>query len=89
MTCASRVGSQRPEVSIRKLAEIVIDVVGADLEIVAREPTPGSPERRCPDMSKTLALTGYEAQTPLEEGVRRTYEGYRSTVFEALPAASK
>lgn len=75
------VGSQEPEVTIGELAELVVAVVGKELEVVPREPTPGSPERRCPDMSKMIELTGYRAQVPLEEGVRRTYEAYRAHVF--------
>ena len=82
------VGSQRPEVSIGELADIVISVVGKDLKVVSREATPGSPERRCPDMTKTIRLTNYEPQVSLDEGVRRTYEAYRTRVFEPAAAVS-
>jgi nucleoside-diphosphate-sugar epimerase len=81
------IGNDRPEVTIRALAQLVVEVVGRDLEIVPGPTTPGSPARRCPDMSTTQALTGYRSRVTLEEGIRRTYDAYRSEVFER-PAAS-
>jgi UDP-glucuronate decarboxylase len=80
------VGTEAPEVTIGELAALVVGVVGKELEIVPRPATPGSPKRRCPDMSRTAELTGYRSRVPLEEGIRRTYEVYRTRVFE--PAAA-
>jgi nucleoside-diphosphate-sugar epimerase len=80
------VGTQAPEIAIGDLARLIVEVVGKELQIVSRPPTAGSPERRCPDMTKTAALTRYTSQVDLEDGVRRTYEAYRSRVFE--PAAA-
>ena len=81
------VGTQAPEVTIRELAELALAVVGRELEIVPQPATPGSPERRCPDMSRTIELTGYASRVELEDGVRRTYEAYRTRVFEPATAA--
>jgi UDP-glucose 4-epimerase len=75
------VGAEGPEVSIGELAEMVLATVGRRLEIEPLPPHPGSPERRCPDMSKTTRLTGYSAQMPLEEGLRRAYDWYRQNVL--------
>jgi nucleoside-diphosphate-sugar epimerase len=75
-------GSQGPEISIRELAEVIVRIVGKRLTIEAKPATPGSPRRRCPDMSRMTELTGYSARIPLAEGVRRTYEWYRRMVFE-------
>ena len=76
------VGNESPELTIGELAEMIVRVVGRNLTIVPRPATPGSPERRCPDMSRLRQLTGYAARIPLEEGVRRTYDWYRPMVFE-------
>jgi nucleoside-diphosphate-sugar epimerase len=76
------VGVQSPEVTIGELAELLVEVVGRDLQIVPGETTPGSPHRRCPDMTRTIGVTGHEPAVSLEEGVRRTYEWYRDRVFE-------
>lgn len=75
------IGNQTPEITIRELVEVIFDVTGRRLEVIAKAPTPGSPARRCPDMSKTLSLTGYTPQVGLEAGVRLTYEWYDAHVF--------
>jgi nucleoside-diphosphate-sugar epimerase len=77
------IGSERPEVRIGDLAELIVRVVGRELAIEPLPATPGSPVRRCPDMSKTRALTGHEAEVTLEDGVRRTYDWYRQNLFAA------
>jgi UDP-glucose 4-epimerase len=76
------VGVQSPEVSIGELAELLCRVVGRDLRIVPGETHPGSPPRRCPDMTRTIGVTGHEPQVSLEEGAARVYDWYRRTVFE-------
>jgi len=75
------IGTQEPEISIGELAELVACVVGKTLEITPLPATPGSPQRRCPDISKTASLTGYRPRVSLDEGVRRTYDWYRTVVF--------
>lgn len=78
---AINLGSQRPEITIGELAAIVLRVVGRRLTPVSMPPHPGSPARRCPDMSLTRDLIGFEAGIELEDGVRRTYEWYRTNIF--------
>lgn len=76
------VGVEAPEVTIGELAELLCGVVGRELRLVAGETTAGSPPRRCPDMSRTIAATGHEPRVSLSDGVTRTYEWYRDTVFD-------
>ena len=86
--CAGRtlnVGRDQEEVSIGELAALIVKVVGKDLRIVPLPPTPGSPVRRCPDITATTALTGYRPETGLEDGLETTYDAYRRDVFK--PAA--
>lgn len=75
-------GAQGPEITMGELAGTILAVTGRRLEIVAMPDTPGSPQRRAPDMTKTIALTGYTAQVPLRDGIARTYDWYRSRIFE-------
>ena len=75
-------GRGAPEIEVGELARIVIDTVGKRLTVAPRPATPGSPVRRCPEMKKMEELTGYSAQTTVEEGVRRTYDWYRPMVFD-------
>jgi nucleoside-diphosphate-sugar epimerase len=75
------VGNQAPEISIAELAGLIFQVVGKDLAVRAQPATPGSPVRRCPDMTKTLALTGYRPVVELRDGIKRTYAWYQANVF--------
>jgi len=75
-------GVQSPEVTMGELGALLCRVVGRDLTIVAGDTAPGSPFRRCPDMSHTIATTGHEPAVDLESGARRTYDWYRTNVFE-------
>jgi nucleoside-diphosphate-sugar epimerase len=76
------IGSTGPEVSMAQLARLVAETVGKPLMVRGLPSTPGSPRRRCPDMSKTTRLTGRRAETTLDEGLRRTYAWYRLRIFD-------
>lgn len=82
------VGRQDPELSIAELARIVLKTVGKTGELEELSETPGSPRRRAPDMSRTVALTHYTPGIGIEEGVRRTYAWYRDRVFEGYGACA-
>jgi nucleoside-diphosphate-sugar epimerase len=75
------VGNQRPEVSISDLVALVLKTTGKKQGIKRDADTPGSPQRRCPDMTTTFELTGYEPKVSLEEGILKTYEWYLPRVF--------
>ena len=59
----------------------VLRIVGREAGILALPATPGSPERRAPDVTKVPALTGYQARVGLAAGLRRTYAWYQENVF--------
>jgi nucleoside-diphosphate-sugar epimerase len=75
------VGTQAPEISIGRLAEIVVKVLGKPLVLAPQPATQGSPVRRAPEMTVCAKLTGYRSLTSLEEGVKRTFAWYRDHVF--------
>jgi nucleoside-diphosphate-sugar epimerase len=75
------VGTAEPEIAVGELARLIAATVGKEIEIVSLPPTPGSPQRRCPDMTRTRELTGYEPQVELSSGLERTYAWYRAHVF--------
>jgi len=74
-------GAQSPEVTIGRLAEIVLSTVGRRTAVEPLPAHPGSPVRRCPDMARTSWLTGHVAGVSLEEGVARTHDWYRRHFF--------
>lgn len=72
------IGNDSEETNIADLAKLVCRVTGASPTILPKPAPPGSVHRRCPDLSKLRALTGYEPETSLEEGVERTVAWYRA-----------
>lgn len=75
-------GTQEPEVTIRELAETCHRAVGRDVSLKPEPAPPGSPNRRAPDMSLTFKATGYRSEVSLDDGVTRTWQWYRTNVFE-------
>ncbi len=78
---AFNVGSQTPEMSMEDVARKIMRIVGKDLTIRPQPETAGSPRLRCPDISKTVRVSGYRPQVGLDEGIRRTFQWYRDNVF--------
>jgi nucleoside-diphosphate-sugar epimerase len=66
------------ETNIGDLGKLVLRIAGFSAELDSRPAPSGSVARRCPDLTKLRALTGYEPAVSLEEGVRRTFEWYRA-----------
>jgi nucleoside-diphosphate-sugar epimerase len=83
------IGNSTPEVEIGELAHTIIRVVGRDLTITPAPETPGSPSRRCPDVTLLSSLTGVLGKVSLEEGVRNTYQWYRTNVFDGAGVSAQ
>ena len=63
------------EVEIRKLVQLLGEILGRDLVVQPSSPAEGGTPRRCPDISKMRAI-GYEPITMLFEGLQKTTEWY-------------
>ena len=70
------IGDDTAETNIADLAKLVLRTTGATPDLVPAPAPTGSVARRCPDLSLLRELTGFEPETSLEEGVRRTWEWY-------------
>ena len=68
------------EISIRELAELVADVIGFEGSITWDTTKPNGQPRRSVDGTRARELFGFEARTPLREGIERTVAWYRSAV---------
>jgi GDP-L-fucose synthase len=66
------------ETSIRETAEIVADVVGFTGRITWDTSMPNGQPRRSLDASRARELFGFEARTPLREGIEHTVAWYRA-----------
>ncbi|GAB3498175.1 NAD-dependent epimerase/dehydratase family protein [Amycolatopsis cihanbeyliensis] len=64
------------ETTIADLAELILRLAGHRPRLDLLPAPPGSVARRCPDLAKLRALTGYEPKVTLAEGVRRTFRWY-------------
>ncbi|GAA1861049.1 SDR family oxidoreductase [Pseudonocardia ailaonensis] len=79
------VGTEDPEISMRGLAETLIDLgaelFDTDLKVTFAESAESvylvdNPNRRCPDITKARTQLGYEPRVALREGMRRTLLWY-------------
>jgi GDP-L-fucose synthase len=68
------------EISIRELAELIADVTGFEGRIAWDTEKPGGQPRRSVDATRARELFGFEARTPLREGIEQTVAWYRSAV---------
>jgi len=65
------------EISIRELAELIARLTGFAGAIAWDTSQPNGQPRRCLDVSRAEREFGFRAQTPFEQGLRRTIEWYR------------
>ncbi len=66
------------EISIMELAELLADLTGFAGEIRWDESMPNGQPRRSLDASRAKELFGFEARTPLRDGLERTIAWYRA-----------
>jgi GDP-L-fucose synthase len=66
------------EISIGRLAELVAELTGFEGEIVWDTSKPNGQPRRQLDVTRAKELFGFEARTPLREGLERTIAWYRA-----------
>jgi len=80
---AFNIGSQAPEVSIHELARLVSQVAGSTRSVVSRHSDDkdyltDNPQRRCPDLSKSKSLLGYQPRVDLPTGLDRLIGWYKT-----------
>lgn len=76
------IGTEKPEISMRDLAALVVKTVGVNARVVTgKSPDPeylvDNPQRRCPSIRKAAAQLQYAPQVELEDGLRRMHAYYR------------
>ncbi len=65
------------EISVKKLAEMVISMTKSKSKITHRNLPNDDPTRRCPDLSLARERLGWAPKVPLEEGLQRTIDYFR------------
>ncbi len=74
------------EVTMRELAERIIEITGSRSALVYRPIPQDDPRRRCPDITLAKRELGWEPRTPLAEGLAKTIEYFRTIRFEDFRA---
>lgn len=72
------------EITIRELAEKVLELTGSDSELTFEALPRDDPQQRRPDISKARELLDWEPRVSLEEGLERTIDGF-DLVVEGRP----
>jgi GDP-L-fucose synthase len=72
------------EISIRELAELVAELSGFEGEIRWDTSMPNGQPRRSLDATRARELFGFDARTPLREGLERTIAWYRAATPSAV-----
>lgn len=75
------VGDEEEEITMENLSKKIIDIVGKPLLINPLPSTPGSPERRCPSISKLQRDISYKKRFSLDRGLEKTFQWYNKFVF--------
>ena len=70
------------EISIRELVNLIAHLTGFEGDIVWDTDKPNGQPRRKLDVSRAEAYFGFKAQTPFEEGLRRTVAWYEQQLLE-------
>ena len=82
------IGAEYPEISMRDLAALLLNIAGSRRTVVHRPSDDehyltDNPNRRCPDLTKARAQLGYNPLVDLATGLGRMLEWYRRfTSFE-------
>jgi GDP-L-fucose synthase len=66
------------EITIRELAATIARVMGHDAGVVWDSSQPDGQPRRAVDSSRARAILGWQANTSMEDGLRRTVEWWRT-----------
>ena len=75
------------EFTIRELAEHIVRLVGGAAKIEVARPLPqDDPKQRCPDISLARSVLKWEPKVPLEVGLKRTIDWFRSVDMSQFKA---
>ncbi len=66
------------EITIREFAEEILKLTGANQQVIFKPLPVDDPKQRRPDITKAKELLGWEPKVSRAEGLKRTYEYFRS-----------
>jgi dTDP-glucose 4,6-dehydratase len=66
------------EITLKDFAEEVLKLTGSTVKIIYKELPVDDPKQRQPDITKARELLGWEPKIERAEGLKRTYEYFKS-----------
>ncbi|MNK37770.1 UDP-glucose 4-epimerase [compost metagenome] len=72
------------EITIKQFGEEIIKLTGTNQKLVLRDLPVDDPKQRRPDITKARAILGWEPKVSRAEGLKITYEYFKSLPQEAL-----
>jgi dTDP-glucose 4,6-dehydratase len=72
------------EITIREFGEEILKLTGSDVKMIMKPLPQDDPKQRRPDISKAKEILGWEPKVDRAEGLRRTYEYFKSLPQEEL-----
>ncbi len=76
------------EITIKQFGEEIIKLTGTKQQLVLKPLPQDDPKQRRPDITRAQQILGWEPQVTREEGLRRTYEYFKSLPQEELYKAA-
>lgn len=72
------------EITIREFAEEILKLTGSNVPVAYKDLPADDPKQRQPDITKAREILGWEPKIGREEGLKRTYEYFKSLPHEEL-----
>lgn len=72
------------EITIKEFAEEIIKLTGTDQKVIYKDLPQDDPKQRQPDITKARELLGWEPKVLREEGLKITYDYFKSLPQERL-----
>ncbi len=72
------------EITIKQFAEEIIELTGTDQKVVYKDLPVDDPKQRQPDITRAKAILGWEPKVSRAEGLKITYEYFKSLPRERL-----
>jgi GDP-L-fucose synthase len=95
LLCAQRLDVSDPvnigtgtETRIRDLAEMISELTGYEGRTIWDSSRPDGQPKRYLDVTRARELIGFEAEMPLEEGLRRTIDSFRTVDMPAVASSA-
>jgi nucleoside-diphosphate-sugar epimerase len=69
------------KISIRKLAEMIVEISGKKIQIILDLSRPMGPLSSMPDLSKAREVLNWEPQVKLEDALKATYSNLETRIL--------